>query len=66
MTDEWVRNVNLDVFECAKQMMVAGKQLRQKATNEYETANLRTPYRIIDLMLSRIFGRENGKFYKMS
>ena len=66
MTDDWVKSVNLDIFECAKWMMVAGKKLHQKATGEYETTNLRTPYRIIALMLNRIFGRENGKFYKMS
>ena len=42
MTDDWVIILNLDVFECTKQMMVAGKKLGQKATGEYETANLRT------------------------
>ena len=58
MTDEWVKNVNLDVFDCEKRMMIAWKQLCQKATGEYETAGLRTPYRIIALMLNRIFGWE--------
>ena len=65
--DGWMgEHVNIDFFECAKQMMVAGKKLCQKDTGEYETTSLHTPYRIIALMLNRIFGQENGKFYKMS
>ena len=32
---------------------------------EYESGSLRTPYRILDLMQNRIFGRDNGKFYKI-
>ena len=28
MTNDWVKSVNLDIFECAKQMMVSGKKLR--------------------------------------
>ena len=67
MTDEWVKSVNLDAFECAKRMMVVGKQLCQKTTGKYKTTNLCTPYRIIALMvINRMFGQENGKFYNMS
>ena len=44
--------------------MVVGKQLRHKSTSEYETSSLRPPYRVIALMLNRIFG--NGKMYKLS
>ena len=47
-------------------MMIAGKQFHQKASGEYENASLDTPYGLIALMLNMIFGRENGKFYKMS
>ena len=43
MTDEWVKSVNLDIFECAKWMMVAGKQLCQKSTGEYEIRSVCTP-----------------------
>ena len=28
MTNDWVKSVNLEIFECAKQMMVSGKKLR--------------------------------------
>ena len=47
-------------------MMVVGKQLCHKDSSEYEIASLRTPYRIIALMLNKTFGWANGKFYKMS
>ena len=66
MTNDWVKSVNLDIFECAKQTRLAGKQLRQKAIGEYDTASLHPPYRVTTLMLNRIFGRENGKWYKLS
>ena len=66
MTDDWVKSVNLDTFECAKWMMVAGKKLRKKDSGEYETVILRPPYRVMALMLNRIFDRENGKWYKLS
>ena len=66
MTYEWINNLIIDLFECTKRMMVAGKQLLQKSSGEYETTNFCTPYRLIALMLNIIFGREKGKFYKMS
>ena len=66
MTDEWINSLSLNVFECTKRMMVAGKQLRPKSSREYETASLHTPYRIIALMLNKIFDWVNGKFFKMS
>ena len=66
MAGDWVKSVNLYIFECAKWMMVAEKQLCQKATDEYKTVSLRTSYQVIALMLNRIFGRENGKMYKLS
>ena len=46
--------------------MVPGTQFRMKPSREYETANLRTPYRLLALMLNWIFGRANGKIYKIS
>ena len=46
-------------------MMTEGKSFRQRAFGEYETADLRTPYRLVALMLNEIFGRADGKFYKI-
>ena len=37
-----------------------------RSSGEYETANLCTPYRFIAFMLNRIFGRANGKNFKLS
>ena len=66
MTDEWVNKLDLDILECAKKMMIAGRQLRQKETGKYESTSLRPPYRIIALILNRIFCRENVRLYKLS
>ena len=44
-------------------MMVAeGKTFRHKQSGEYETTHLQTPFRIIALMLSRLYYRADGKF----
>ena len=56
MKDKWIKDLNMDVFECAKMMMLVEKQLHHKYSGEYETANMRTPYHITALMLNRIFG----------
>ena len=37
-----------------------------RPSGEYETSTLRTPYRFIALMLNKIFGRANGKSFKIS
>ena len=47
MTNEWVNKVDLEILECAKRMMIEGRQLRQKETGEYESASLHPPYRVI-------------------
>ena len=60
MMDEWVNKVDLDIFECAKRMMIAIIQLRQKETGEYESASLHPPYRVIALMLNMIFSKKMG------
>ena len=62
---KWLKELELDIFYCIKKMMIHGKQFRTNPTREYETANLRTPYRLIALMLNRIFSRANGNFYKI-
>ena len=46
-----------------KMMVVEGKTFRHKQSAEYDTAHLRTPFRIITLMLSRLYGRADGKLY---
>ena len=66
MTDDWINSLSLDFFNCVKQMMIAGKQFRQKSSGENETASLHTTYRTIALMLNIIFCQEHGKFYKLS
>ena len=65
LTKKCLKELDLDIFDCIKKMMIHGKQFRTNPIGEYETMNLCTPYRIMDLMLNRIFGRANGKFYKI-
>ena len=48
-----------------KMMVAEGNMLRHKQSREYEIAHLRTPFRIIALMLSRIYGRADGKLYNL-
>ena len=40
MNDEWVKKLDLDILECAKKMMIAGRQIHQKQTSEYESTSL--------------------------
>ena len=47
-------------------MVVPRKQLRQKVSGEYEYQSLRNLFRIIDLMLRRIFYRANGTIYNLN
>ena len=44
-------------------MVVEGKTFRHKQSGEYETAHLRTPFRIIALIISTLYGRADGKTY---
>ena len=53
------------MVETVKKMMIPGKNFYTRPSREYETSTLRTPYRFIVLMLNRIFGRANGKSFKM-
>ena len=66
MIDKWIKDLHFNVFDCVKKMMVSRKKFCQKPSREYETANLRTPYCLIALMLNLIFEPANGKFYKIS
>ena len=62
MIDKWVGDLDLDVLDYAKKMMMSRKQFLHKASGDYEIAKLCTLYSLIVLMLNRIFGWENEKF----
>ena len=36
MTEDWIKGINIDPLEYAKKMVVPKKQLRKKASREYE------------------------------
>ena len=63
VTTEWVKSLKFDYIATTKMMVVEGKKFRHKQSREYETAHLRTPFRVIALMLSKIYGRVDGRFY---
>ena len=63
VTTKWVRNQKFDYTATTKIMVVEGKTFRHKQSREYETSHLRTPFRIIALMMSKMYGRADGKMY---
>ena len=65
MTESLLKELKLDMVETVKKMMILGKKFRTRPSGEYETSTLRTPYRFIALMLNKIFGRANGKNFKI-
>ena len=65
MTEDWLKEIKMDLVETLKRMLIPGKKFRTRPTGEYDTANLRTPYRFIALMLNRIFRRAHGKRFKL-
>ena len=65
MSDDWLKNIRMDLVETLKRMLLSRKQFRTRATGEYDTASLRAPYRFIALMLNMIFGRAHGRFFKL-
>ena len=66
ITEKWIMKLDLDVLDCVSKMMVPRRQFRMKPSGDYETSNLHTPYRLLDLMLNHIFVQANGNFYKIS
>ena len=64
VTTEWVKSLKLYYASNTKMFMVAGNNFKYKKSGEYKTTHLRTPYRLIVLLLNKIYGRANGKFYK--
>ena len=65
LTEGWLKDLNLDVVETVKRMMIPGKNFRTRPSWEYETASLHNPYRLIALMLNRIFEKADGKNFKI-
>ena len=63
VTTKWVKSIKFDYTTIMKMMVAEGKMFQHKKSGEYETTHLRTPFRIITLMLSRLYGRADGKFY---
>ena len=63
LSDDWLKNIRMDLVETLKRMLLSGKHFKTRATGEYDTASLRAPYRFIALMLNRIFGRAHGRFF---
>ena len=63
VTTKWVKILKLDYTTTTKMMVAEGNTFRHKQSAEYETAHLRTPFRIIALMLRRLYGRADGKLY---
>ena len=53
------------MVEIVKKMMIPGNNFCTMPSGGYETSTLRAPYRFIVLMLNKIFGRANGKSFKM-
>ena len=57
ITNDWVKILTLDYMATTKMMVAEGKTFQHKQSWEYETSHLRTPYKMVVLMLNRIFGR---------
>ena len=65
LINDWINGLSIDYVGCTKMMMIEGNSFRQRASGEHETSNMRTPYRLLALMLNRLFGRSDGKFDKI-
>ena len=64
MTTEWVKKLKFDYIATTKIMVAEGNIFKNKQSEEYETPHLCTPYRLVVLMLNRIFDRADGRTYK--
>ena len=65
LTENLLKELNLDMVERVKKMMIHGKKFHIRHSREYDTSTLRTPYRFIALMLNKIFKRDKGKIFKI-
>ena len=60
---EWVKCTKFDYKTTAKMMVAKGNTFRHKKLGEYESARLRTPFKIIALIMRKLYGRDDGKMY---
>ena len=63
VTTEWVRSLKFDYTSTKKMMVAEGKNFRHKQSGECDTSHIRTPFKIIALMMSKLYGRDGGKMY---
>ena len=52
LTESWLKELNLDMVETVKKMMILGKKICTRPSGEYDTSTLHTPYKFIALMLN--------------
>ena len=64
LTKESVKVLNFEYTTKSRMMMIDGKTFGNKQSGEYETTHLKTPYRLIVLLLNKSYGRVDGRFYK--
>ena len=64
MIIELVKGLTLDYMAIEKMMVAEGNTFRHKESREYEASHLHTPYKMVVLMLNRIFGRAEERYYK--
>ena len=62
MKTDWINSLTIYYIGVMKMMIAEGKSFKKKASGEYDTANLHTPYMLVVLMVNMIFGRANGRF----
>ena len=59
---KWLEAQNLDVHATMKSWWVPTKRFRVKpGQTHYDTASLREPYRILAMMISRLYGEPNAR-----
>ena len=64
MTTEWIKILTLDYMATTKRIVAEGNTFQHKQSGEYETSHVRKPYKMVVLMLNRIFGKADEKSYK--
>ena len=65
LSDDWLKNIKMDLVETLKRMRLQGKHYRYKPSRYYDIVSLRVPYGFIALILKRIFGRAHGRLFKL-
>ena len=64
MKIDWVKGLKFDYIATENMMVTEGNTFRHKQSGEYKATHLRTPYKMVVLMLNRIFDRADGRTYK--